>query len=59
MTYQAFYDYQDISDVLLLKMINEQSIYIEDEFIQSAYQYQYLLQINMSVLNGMTLKESK
>lgn len=55
-SFQTFIDYQDIIDISLLKLINEKVLYLDNDFIQSAYQYEYLLQLNLSSLNGMTLK---
>ncbi|CDW72815.1 UNKNOWN [Stylonychia lemnae] len=49
----------DISDIELLKLVNEKVLHINNEYIQSAYQYEYLLQFNLTTLNGMTLRETK
>eukprot|EP00347_Sterkiella_histriomuscorum_P021924 403332297 len=58
-SFQTFVDYQDIINIDLLKIINEKVLSIDNEFVQSAYQYEYLIQFNMSSLNGMTLRSSK
>lgn len=39
-----------------LKLMNEKAIMNENEFVKQAYKYDYLIQINLSSVNGLTLK---
>jgi hypothetical protein len=39
-----------------LKLMNERAIMNENTFVKQAYMYDYLIQINLSSVNGLTLK---
>lgn len=52
----ASFDYQDIISIELIKLVNEKAIQSENNYIKKAYKYDYLLQINLSTVNGLTLK---
>jgi hypothetical protein len=49
-------DYNDIQSIEMIKIINEESIYLENEDLREAYMFEFLLQFNMLTLNGLTLK---
>jgi hypothetical protein len=57
-SYHAIIDYTDISDVNLLNIINESAMEVENSFIKTAYKYDYFIQIDLTALNGLTLKST-
>mgnify|MGYP001806576902 CR=1 FL=1 len=55
--FRAQFDYQDIDTVELIKLINEKALQTDNNYIKKAYKYEYLLQINLTTVNGLTLKK--
>ena len=53
-TFQSFFDYQDVSSIELIKIINENAILSEVEAIKKFYKYDYILQVNLFTINGLT-----
>ena len=54
--YNATIDYLDVIETEMIKLINEQVLYIENDYIKEAYQYEYIIQVNLSTVNGVTLR---
>ena len=51
-------DYNDVTDCETLKLINENAIMVENNFIKKAYKYDFFIQIDLNTVNGLTLKLS-
>ena len=49
-------DYSDISEANILRLINEAAMEIDNNFIKKAYKYDYFIQIDLTAVNGLTLK---
>jgi len=41
----------------MIKLINEQVLYIDNDYIKEAYQHEYIIQVNLSTVNGVTLRD--
>lgn len=54
--FRAHFDYQDIESLEMIKLINEKALQTENNYIKKAYKYEYLIQINLSTVNGLTLR---
>jgi hypothetical protein len=48
----------DIGETEVIKLINEKAVQHENEYVQEAYMYDWLLQINLTVVNGLSLKRT-
>ena len=58
--FRAQFDYQDIDSLEVIKLINEKALQTDNNYIKKAYKYEYLVQINLTTVNGLTLvKESE
>ena len=57
--FQAFIDYRDIIDSDIVKLINEQALGQDNDYVKEAYMHDFLIQINLSTINGQTLKSDK
>lgn len=55
-TYQCYFDYNDILNIEIIKLINEEALLSQNEYIKNAYKHDFLLQINLKTVNGLTLK---
>ena len=49
-------DFRDIVDTEIINLINEKAIMHENDYIKEAYKYDFLIQINLSTINGQSLK---
>jgi hypothetical protein len=49
-------DFRDIVDTEIINLINEKAIMHENDYIKEAYKYDFLIQINLSKINGQSLK---
>lgn len=49
-------DYQDISNSEVIRLINEAAVLVENAFIKEAYKFEFFIQIDLTVVNGLTLK---
>lgn len=49
-------DYRDIVDTEIINLINEKAVMQDNDYIKEAYKYDYLIQINLSTINGQSLK---
>lgn len=54
--YDAMIDFRDIVDTEIINLINEKAVMQENDYIKEAYKYDYLIQINLSTINGQSLK---
>jgi hypothetical protein len=54
--YEAMIDFRDIVDTEIINLINEKAIMHENDYIKEAYKYDFLIQINLSKINGQSLK---
>lgn len=50
------FDYRDIASADILKLVSEKALQSDNNFIKNAYKYDYLLQINMTTINGLKMK---
>ena len=57
--FEAFFDYNDINNIDQLKIMSDNAALTENEFIKSAYQYDFIIQINLTAVNGVALKNGK
>ena len=53
--FRAQFDYQDIDSLEVIKLINEKALQTDNNYIKKAYKYEYLVQINLTTVNGLTL----
>jgi hypothetical protein len=49
-------DFRDIVDTEILNLINEKAVMQDNDYIKEAYKYDFLIQINLSTINGQSLK---
>eukprot|EP00347_Sterkiella_histriomuscorum_P023518 403334335 len=56
MQFVAYFDYQDIFSADIIKLISEKALQTDNNYIKKAYKYDYIIQINLSTVNGLTLK---
>lgn len=52
-------DFLDIAEINVLPLINEKAVISEDTFISEAYKFDWFLQIVLTSVNGVTLKQNK
>lgn len=52
----AYFDYQDIFSADIIKLISEKALQTDNNYIKKAYKYDYIIQINLSTVNGLTLR---
>mmetsp|Transcript_19199 Transcript_19199/g.13889 ORF Transcript_19199/g.13889 Transcript_19199/m.13889 type:complete len:144 (-) Transcript_19199:585-1016(-) len=43
----------------MLKLMNESAVTVENNFIKEAYKFDYFIQIDLSAVNGLTLRPSQ
>lgn len=56
--FNAIIDFRDIADTDVIKLMNEEALNQDNEFIKDAYMYDYLIQINLTTINGTTVKKT-
>ena len=54
--FQAYLDYGDMESANIMKLINEQALHSDNAFIKKKYKFDYIIQINLFTVNGLTLK---
>ena len=52
-------DFLDIAEVNKLPLINEKAVISENAFISEAYKFDWFLQIVLTTVNGVTLRQQK
>lgn len=52
------FDYRDIASADILKLVSEKALQSDNNFIKNAYKYDYLIQINLTTINGLTMKQT-
>ena len=45
-------DFRDIVDTEIINLINEKAVMQDNDYIKEAYRYDFLIQINLSTING-------
>lgn len=54
--FTATIDYRDIGETNIVKLINEQALIQDNDYVKDAYKYDLLMQVNLTTINGQTLK---
>lgn len=49
-------DYHDILYTNEFKLINENAVQMDNDYIMQSYMFEYFLQIELTAVNGLTLK---
>ena len=57
-SFNCVVDYRDVGNVDMLKLINEKALMQDSDQIKEAYMFDYLLQVNLTAINGMAYIES-
>lgn len=57
-SFQVFIDFRDIRTTEILKLINEKALMQDSDQIQEAYKDDYLIQIDLTTTNGLSLHHS-
>lgn len=52
------FDYNDISEANILRLVNEYAVSMQNNFLRNAYKYDYFIQIDLAAVNGLTLKDN-
>ena len=52
-------DYLDMGSCNMIKLPNETSVMVDNNFIREAYKFDYFIQIDLHTVNGLTLKTSQ
>ncbi len=45
-------DFRDIVDTEIINLVNEKAVMQDNDYIKEAYRYDFLIQINLSTING-------
>ena len=51
-------DYRDIGETEIIKLVNEKALMHENDYVKEAYLYDYLIQIDLTTVNGLTCKNT-
>ena len=57
--YECTLDYLDLSEANLMPLINEKAAMSDSQFIQKNYKFDMFLQIVLTTVNGITLKQTR
>lgn len=55
-SFHAMIDYRDIGETEIIKLVNEKALMHENDYVKEAYLYDYLIQIDLTTVNGLTCK---
>ena len=53
------FDYNDVSECNILRLVNEFAVSLSNNYLRNAYKFDYFIQIDFSAVNGLTLKVNK
>lgn len=58
-SFNSIIDYNDIKSTEIIKLINEKALMQENEEIKQAYLYDYLIQIDLTTVNGLSIRSEE
>ena len=54
--YSLTIDYTDVNEANILKLVNEEAIGIDNDFVRSMFKFNFFIQVDLATVNGLTLK---